>query len=55
MTIRNFYYLMTGQVDKIQFDDKDVCRCGTILPSVKPDQSPFEFCSQACKDYFRDR
>jgi len=30
----------------------DRCKCGTPLPKVKDTETPFEFCSLMCKEYF---
>jgi len=30
-------------------DQVNICRCGTKLPSVPDDETPFEFCSERCK------
>jgi hypothetical protein len=31
----------------------DRCRCGKALPSVRDDETPYEFCSRACKQAAR--
>jgi len=53
--ITNFWHnlkcLINGDVENIVVDS-GLCKCGKFLPSVKPDEIPFEFCSQVCKDYF---
>ena len=28
--------------------DGGFCRCGTPLPAVRPDETPYEFCSDKC-------
>jgi len=29
------------------------CHCGAELPTVDEDETPYEFCSEKCKDYTR--
>jgi len=59
MTLNNFLHnfkcLINGDLENIIITDRDVCKCGILLPKVKDNETPFEYCSEACKDYFRDR
>jgi len=51
---KNFKHMITGEIELIDLGDQDICRCGSILPKVKDNETPFEFCSLKCKYYFQD-